>query len=865
MIFSNYTIYLFFLLIQTITIILVNGNNGFDLKTCQRIPAKFRNVKHSGDNGFYLKLLDENKYFELGATYTLSLNAPKIYNEDIVISIQQFAVVAVPDNYHPTTSIKPGSAMGNFYIINDDIAKRHPICPNLILHRNKNAKRTISLIWKAPDREHLKSNCVRIQATVVQGYHIWFMDDGRLTMKLCLKDSPEYKQLQLERRQKAEKKRKAKRCCACGEAKYTLTFHGLWSKMTHAKDYPEIEQAIHWSPLIGAVHSPEYEIWSEGNLASSGLKAVAMYGMSRTLENEFRNHSRFGQIRKIVFADGLWWPRHNGRTSFDFVTVKNYPYLSFVSMFGPSPDWISGLSNFDLCLSNCTWIKNAIVDLYPYDAGVDSGVSYMSEDSPTLPQEPISRITGNNPNNVQSPFHNAGGDEILPVARVHIERQILRGAHCPNSGSPAKPIRLRSRRVMNKGRYKGGMLSVARHNYTRKIKSSEHCKTTNWSEWSVCSVSCGTGKQVRTRQFINRNSSPLRRRDIGSNRCIQRLREYRACVGVHESCISEMSLEKKCMLTSWSSWSICLPDNEVKDQLNKRKENIQVLRRIISEGELSDPLCERIREIIDQKLFGLLSYNGMRSRSRKFLYEIKNMDSNDRIRSCNNYAKMKSEDFLQSQTCTSSTQIDEQIRNDIYRIKAECEMRSMTINGRKRICLQPMKIGSCKSTIPKYFFSSTQGECQQFIYSGCNANENNFYSMEECSTVCGIFFGDEGGQLLGKRDCRVTEWSEWSDCPAPCNEIGVIFRMRVFKSFPLNGGKECPIEMKQMKNCKKECKNHCTMSEWSTWSTCNKSCGNGSIQKRTRTVTSGINCDSTEEIRECHLPPCRRQKTKRKI
>jgi hypothetical protein len=27
-------------------------------------------------------------------------------------------------------------------------------------------------------------------------------------------------------------------CCACGEAKYQLTFKGLWSAQTHKKDWP---------------------------------------------------------------------------------------------------------------------------------------------------------------------------------------------------------------------------------------------------------------------------------------------------------------------------------------------------------------------------------------------------------------------------------------------------------------------------------------------------------------------------------------------------------------------------------------------------------------------------------------------------
>ncbi|CAF5041540.1 unnamed protein product [Rotaria sp. Silwood1] len=46
-------------------------------------------------------------------------------------------------------------------------------------------------------------------------------------------------------------------CCACDEAKFQFTFQGLWSKQSHPKDWPA-EHLLHWSDIIGAVHSEEY-------------------------------------------------------------------------------------------------------------------------------------------------------------------------------------------------------------------------------------------------------------------------------------------------------------------------------------------------------------------------------------------------------------------------------------------------------------------------------------------------------------------------------------------------------------------------------------------------------------------------------
>lgn len=60
-------------------------------------------------------------------------------------------------------------------------------------------------------------------------------------------------------------------------------------------------------------------------------------------------------------------------------------------MLGPSPDWIVGVSGLELCLKNCTWAEEKELFLYPWDAGVDSGISYESPDSPTFPQQKIRR------------------------------------------------------------------------------------------------------------------------------------------------------------------------------------------------------------------------------------------------------------------------------------------------------------------------------------------------------------------------------------------------------------------------------------------------------------------------------------------
>ncbi|KYQ54690.1 Venom protease inhibitor 2 [Trachymyrmex zeteki] len=52
------------------------------------------------------------------------------------------------------------------------------------------------------------------------------------------------------------------------------------------------------------------------------------------------------------------------------------------------------------------------------------------------------------------------------------------------------------------------------------------------------------------------------------------------------------------------------------------------------------------------------------------------------------------------------------------------------------VCLLPVKPGFCRAAIPRYAYNSASGQCEQFIYTGCHANANNFESMTGCELTC---------------------------------------------------------------------------------------------------------------------------------
>lgn len=52
------------------------------------------------------------------------------------------------------------------------------------------------------------------------------------------------------------------------------------------------------------------------------------------------------------------------------------------------------------------------------------------------------------------------------------------------------------------------------------------------------------------------------------------------------------------------------------------------------------------------------------------------------------------------------------------------------------LCGLPTLQGPCKAYEPRWAYSSSQQQCQSFIYGGCEGNDNNFESKEACEETC---------------------------------------------------------------------------------------------------------------------------------
>ena len=52
------------------------------------------------------------------------------------------------------------------------------------------------------------------------------------------------------------------------------------------------------------------------------------------------------------------------------------------------------------------------------------------------------------------------------------------------------------------------------------------------------------------------------------------------------------------------------------------------------------------------------------------------------------------------------------------------------------MCTQPKAAGTCGNRVERFWYNARTRNCESFVYSGCQANDNNFETYEDCSNYC---------------------------------------------------------------------------------------------------------------------------------
>ncbi|KAJ8945427.1 hypothetical protein NQ318_009883 [Aromia moschata] len=716
---------------------------------CKREPSIYqsRSVKLTGDNGYEIKVNENPQKYVPGQLYTMYLMGSRTFRK-----VQHFTRFTISvESTADKNNISPQS-VGSFQLYGDNLSKFNEECVNTISETNS-----------------LPKTEVFFMAMVLEDSEHWYAEDGKLSKTFCEQTD---KDLKFDEQD----------CCACDEAKYNLVFEGIWSKETHPKDFPFSLWLTHFSDVIGASHERNFSFWGEGQIASEGFRSLAEWGSVRLMETELRAKSKF--LRTIIKASGLWYPNVNTNTSTNFKVDRRHHLISLASMFGPSPDWVVGINGLNLCLKNCTWLENLTVDLYPYDAGTDGGITYMSPNAETSPREKMYAITTRYPEDPRAPFYDPSKSEMTPLAKLYLKREKVIPKNCDESFLTAQ-------------------LDVSEN--TEDTTRME-CSVTEYTDWSECSVTCGKGLRMRTREY----RLPQKAKMFNCNR---QLVSKEMCVAAVPECENGQNNEQSeeipeidslddntgiCSTSPWSPWSSCsstcgvgfiMRTRRFLDPMGRKKcPHVSIVEKEKCMGpecgpgqvEVPDPMCPTT-DWSDWSPCSASCGKGVRMRTRLLLVEP----------------------GLQ-QKCSTRVEL---IQQAPCMDTPDCTFDMATA---KVVCMQDSEPGPCQGYFSRWYFESTKQMCLPFVYGGCRGNRNNFLTAEECNEACSVVRDALSGRppqiaasesLAGQPvDCMVTEWSSWSRCSVTCG-TGIEEKFRVIKRPAEYGGQPCPTKLVRRRRC----------------------------------------------------------------
>ncbi|KAJ8721296.1 hypothetical protein PYW07_002071 [Mythimna separata] len=474
------------------------------IEVCNRTPLGITTEALPPDNRFVIDVDDirENMYIPK-KEYTVRLSSRDGVSTFIAftISLQEDKMLN-KNNPRKPLLLSPGKLEPLKYSNN---TRPLPVCNNTVIQSDITPKTMVEAKWTAPEKDN---KCVTVFAVVAVKPDVWYSYEGPLSKRIC------------EDRRKADDMQPMENanCQVCEDARYKMTFEGMWSYNTHPKMYPPVGLVPRFSDVVGASHSKDFTLFKYNSEARDGLQLLAEQGNSTNLEVEI--YRELGtNIRTIIKATAP--PNTNMKTVSTFRTSRKHHLVSLATAILPSPDWFLGVANLELCdvLTN-KWAESVTFNLYPMDAGTDSGKKFDSSNEATAPAQPISSaiIDADVPKELVKPF-------------ARLVFQLIRTYYNPNC-TVATPVTEEETGGGDSGEGgeegEGGegdgeedREETKQTNYRQPTppttttseepppvdpESSPECPMTQWGEWQECSGECIDntldGYQIRFRDHI---------------------------------------------------------------------------------------------------------------------------------------------------------------------------------------------------------------------------------------------------------------------------------------------------------------------------------------------------------------------------